>query len=207
VVKKFGWVALLAVLAVAGCNPDNPSTPSTGSSTTTTMMSGSTSSPAASTESASPAASSESGSPAAVESGSAVPAASSSSSGQSSNKGGAMITTPSGLKYRDDLVGSGPTPQTGQTVFVQYTGTLTNGTKFDSSYDRKGPDGKPDPLKFKLGTHAVIAGWDEGISTMKKGGKRHLEIPANLAYGDRAVGGVIPANSTLIFDVELVDIQ
>ena len=110
-------------------------------------------------------------------------------------------TTSSGLQYQEIVPGTGETPKKGQRVFVHYTGTLENGTKFDSSRDRG------QPLDFVLGTGQVIAGWDEGISTMKKGGKRLLRIPANLAYGSRAVGGVIPANSVLIFDVELVDIK
>lgn len=110
-------------------------------------------------------------------------------------------TTSSGLQYQEIEVGAGETPKKGQRVLVHYTGTLENGTKFDSSRDRG------QPLEFVLGTGQVIAGWDEGISTMKKGGKRLLRIPANLAYGSRAVGGVIPPNSVLIFDVELVDIK
>jgi peptidylprolyl isomerase len=121
------------------------------------------------------------------------------------NKPGAgkEIITPSGLHYIDVKVGTGPTPQPGQTVRVHYTGTLMNGTKFDSSYDH--PDKQP--IEFPLGQHAVIAGWDEGIASMKVGGKRKLIIPPALAYGDRAMGSDIPANSTLNFDVELVGVQ
>jgi peptidylprolyl isomerase len=111
------------------------------------------------------------------------------------------ITTPSGLKYVDLNVGTGATPKQGQTVSVQYTGTLENGTKFDSSRDRGVP------FKFPLGTGQVIKGWDEGLSTMKVGGRRQLIIPPDLGYGASGAGGVIPPNATLIFDVELVGVE
>jgi peptidylprolyl isomerase len=116
------------------------------------------------------------------------------------------VTTPSGLKYSDSKVGTGATPKTGQTCVMQYTGWLyengAKGKKFDSSVDRG------QPFEFVLGKQQVIAGWDEGIATMKKGGKRTLIIPPELAYGARgAGGGVIPPNATLIFDVELLDVK
>ena len=111
------------------------------------------------------------------------------------------VTTESGLKYIDLKEGTGEAPKTGDTVVVHYTGTLENGKKFDSSRDRR------QPFSFKLGQGQVIKGWDEGISTMKVGGRRQLIIPPNLGYGARGAGGVIPPNATLIFDVELLDIE
>jgi peptidylprolyl isomerase len=112
-----------------------------------------------------------------------------------------VVTTESGLQYVDLVEGEGATPQTGQTVVVHYTGTLEDGTKFDSSLDRNRP------FSFRLGTGQVIRGWDEGISTMKVGGKRQLIIPPQLGYGSRGAGGVIPPNATLLFDVELLRIS
>ncbi len=112
-----------------------------------------------------------------------------------------VVTTPSGLKYIDLQEGTGATPKSGQTVVVHYTGTLENGTKFDSSRDRG------QPFSFKLGVGQVIKGWDEGLSTMKVGGRRQLIIPPELGYGSRGAGAAIPPNSTLIFDVELLRIS
>ena len=111
------------------------------------------------------------------------------------------ISTPSGLKYIEIKEGTGAQPQAGQTVSVHYTGTLEDGTKFDSSRDRN------QPFSFKLGAGQVIKGWDEGLSTMKVGGQRQLIIPPGLGYGSRGAGGVIPPNATLIFDVELLKIS
>jgi peptidylprolyl isomerase len=118
---------------------------------------------------------------------------------------GKTVTTPSGLKIIDTKVGTGATPKTGQTCVVHYTGWLyENGAKtkkFDSSVDRG------TPFEFPVGTKRVIAGWDEGVASMKVGGKRTLIIPPNLAYGDRGAGNAIPPNATLIFDVELLDVK
>ena len=115
-------------------------------------------------------------------------------------RAGAEVTTPSGLKYTDLVVGSGPSPRVGQTAVVHYTGTLTDGTKFDSSRD------KGQPYSFALGTGAVIKGWDEGVATMKVGGRRQLVVPPVLGYGP-VPRALIPANSTLVFDVELLDVK
>jgi FKBP-type peptidyl-prolyl cis-trans isomerase len=111
------------------------------------------------------------------------------------------VTLPSGLKYTDLVVGTGAQPKPGQTVIVHYTGWLTDGKKFDSSKDRN------QPFSIVLGAGQVIKGWDEGLSTMKVGGKRRLTIPPELAYGARSVGGVIPPNATLVFEVELLDVK
>jgi peptidylprolyl isomerase len=116
-------------------------------------------------------------------------------------EGGAMTTMPSGLKYTDMVVGTGPSPQPGQVAVVHYTGWLKDGTKFDSSLDRG------QPFTFPIGRGAVIQGWDEGVATMKVGGKRKLIIPPALGYGDRGAGGVIPPGAELTFDVELLGVQ
>jgi peptidylprolyl isomerase len=115
------------------------------------------------------------------------------------------VTTKTGLKYEDHKVGTGKTAEAGNIVFVHYTGWIYDdgkkGKKFDSSLDR----GKP--FEFRLGRRMVIAGWDEGVAGMKEGGKRTLVIPSNLGYGARGFPPVIPANSDLIFDVELVEVK
>ena len=114
---------------------------------------------------------------------------------------GKPTTKPDGLKIWEVKVGTGATATAGKKVSVHYTGWLTNGTKFDSSVDRK------QPFEFPLGAGRVIKGWDEGVEGMKVGGKRRLEIPPSLGYGARGAGGVIPPNATLIFDVELLDVK
>ena len=110
------------------------------------------------------------------------------------------VTTPSGLKYRDEVVGSGESPTSGKEVIVHYTGRLQDGTKFDSSLDRN------QPFTTRIGVGAVIKGWDEGLMSMKVGGKRQLIIPPELGYG-AAGSGTIPPNATLTFDVELIKVK
>jgi|SRR5215475_11832400 len=118
---------------------------------------------------------------------------------------GKTMTTPSGLQITDSKVGTGATPKSGQTCVMHYTGWLyengAKGKKFDSSVDRG------QPFEFPLGQRRVIAGWDEGVASMKVGGKRTLIIPPELGYGARGAGGVIPPNATLIFEVELLDVK
>ncbi len=109
-----------------------------------------------------------------------------------------MMTTESGLMYEDLEVGTGALPTPGKAVTVHYTGTLESGEKFDSSRDRNRP------FSFTIGVGQVIKGWDEGVATMRVGGRRKLVIPPELGYGTRGAGGVIPPNATLIFDVELI---
>ncbi len=111
------------------------------------------------------------------------------------------ITTDSGLQYIELEEGTGKSPLSGQGVVVHYTGTLEDGTKFDSSHDRN------KPFSFTIGIGRVIQGWDEGVMSMKVGGKRRLIIPSDLGYGARGAGGVIPPNATLIFDVDLIEIR
>ena len=113
----------------------------------------------------------------------------------------AEVTTASGLKYIDVVVGTGREAAKGNLATVHYTGWLTNGKKFDSSVDRR------DPFSFPLGAGQVIRGWDEGVAGMKVGGKRKLTIPPDLGYGARGAGGVIPPNATLVFDVELLEVR
>ena len=116
-----------------------------------------------------------------------------------------LVTMPSGVQYRDAVVGEGPEPAAGQTVSVHYTGWLDDngkpGRKFDSSRDRGAP------FSFTLGVQQVISGWDLGVATMRVGGRRMLLLPPEHGYGARGAGGVIPPNATLIFDVELLAIR
>jgi peptidylprolyl isomerase len=111
------------------------------------------------------------------------------------------MTTASGLKYVDEQVGSGDAPAKGQRVKVHYTGRLTNGKKFDSSVDRN------EAFEFTIGVGQVIRGWDEGVMSMKVGGKRQLIIPADLGYGARGAPPAIPPNAELVFDVELLAVS
>jgi peptidylprolyl isomerase len=118
---------------------------------------------------------------------------------------GKMTTTPSGLQIEDTVVGTGVSPQSGQICVMHYTGWLyengAKGKKFDSSLDRG------QPFEFPIGKGHVIKGWDEGVASMKVGGKRTLIIPPELGYGARGAGGVIPANATLLFEVELLGVK
>jgi peptidylprolyl isomerase len=122
--------------------------------------------------------------------------------GQGQKMADKTVTTPSGLAYIEEVVGNGPSPRQGQTVVVHYTGWLTNGTKFDSSLDRG------QPFEFVLGAGKVIRGWDEGLASMKVGGKRRLFIPPDLGYGATGTpGGPIPPNAKLVFEVQLLEIK
>jgi peptidylprolyl isomerase len=116
-----------------------------------------------------------------------------------------LVTTPSGLGFRDDVVGTGVQPTPGQTCVVHYTGWIwqngKRGAKFDSSVDRG------QPFEFRVGAGQVIKGWDEGVETMKVGGKRTLRIPSPIAYGASGAGGVIPPNATLHFEIELLGVK
>jgi peptidylprolyl isomerase len=126
-------------------------------------------------------------------------------SGASAQTAGKTMTTPSDLQIIDSTVGTGAMPKPGQTCVMHYTGWLyeggKKGKKFDSSVDRN------EPFEFPIGQRKVIAGWDEGVATMKVGGKRTLIIPPALGYGARGAGGVIPPNATLMFEVELLDVK
>ena len=129
--------------------------------------------------------------------GAAIPAA--------AQDAGKTVTTSSGLKITDTKIGTGATPKPGQICVMHYTGWLyqggAKGKKFDSSVDRG------TPFEFPIGRQRVIPGWDEGVATMKVGGKRTLVIPPALGYGARGAGGVIPPNATLIFEVELLEVK
>lgn len=114
---------------------------------------------------------------------------------------GKVVKTASGLQYEDMTVGKGATAEPGKQCIMHYTGTLKDGTKFDSSRDRG------EPFPFPLGAGRVIKGWDEGVAGMKVGGRRKLTIPASIGYGDTGSPPVIPGGATLVFDVELMDVQ
>ena len=134
-----------------------------------------------------------------------APAAAKAGAPAEAKKESKMVKTESGLQYEDLVVGTGPSPVTGQTCVMHYTGWLwvneAKGTKFDSSVDRGSP------FEFPIGRGRVIKGWDEGVATMKVGGKRTLLIPPALGYGDRGAGNVIPPGATLLFEVELLGVK
>ena len=121
--------------------------------------------------------------------------------GQSDATPAGVTVTPSGLQYTDLVVGTGEPARAGATAVVHYTGWLVDGTKFDSSVDRG------TPFDFVLGQGQVIKGWDEGVGSMRVGGKRKLTIPPELGYGDRGAGRVIPPGATLVFEVELLEVR
>lgn len=135
----------------------------------------------------------------------AAPAAPNAAAAPAAKKESKMVKTESGLAYEDLVVGTGASPAPGQTCVMHYTGWLwandAKGAKFDSSVDR----GRP--FEFPIGRGRVIKGWDEGVATMKVGGKRTLLIPPQLAYGERGAGGVIPPGATLLFEVELLGVK
>ena len=169
-------LAALSTIALAGCHQKSASTPSSTAAT---------SAPAATTPAATTPAADTTGGKMAGQAGAA-----------------AEVTTPSGLKYQDLVLGDGAVAEPGKRVSVHYTGWLTDNTKFDSSLDR----GKP--FEFVLGQGQVIRGWDEGVKGMRVHGKRRLTIPSDLGYGAAgAGGGQIPPNATLIFEVELLDVK
>ena len=143
----------------------------------------------------------EGGSTAGSGDGLATPGVASTAAGSMAGMSGGIVTLPSGLKYEDLTVGEGPVAENGMKATVNYTGWLLDGTKFDSSFD----SGNPYP--FQLGSGSVIRGWDEGVKGMKVGGKRKLTIPPQLGYGAAGYGGVIPPNATLVFEVELLEVQ
>ena len=121
--------------------------------------------------------------------------------GRTPRSSSAAITTPSGLTYLITKKGTGRQLKAGDTVILNYTGTLTNGVKFDSSYDRN------EPLAFKLGAGRVIKGWDEGVAKLRVGDHAILVIPGKLAYGPKGIPNVIPPDATLIFMIEVVDVR
>ena len=171
-----GLSALLVLIAFSGCQQSSTNTTTTGSTSTTTATSAPpTGSGAATTP----------------------PSGGATGGSMSAAPAGQEVTMPSGLKYQDVKVGDGAVAEQGSAVTVDYTGWLTDGTKFDSSKDHG------QPFQFQIGAGQVIRGWDEGVKGMRVGGVRRLTIPPDLGYGAQGAGGVIPPNATLVFEVEL----
>lgn len=196
------WLIMLlsaAALTVTGCNKQESSTVVTETSEETTGTATAEDTMAPSAE----AATEDAVVPAEVAPADAAPAATAETSATAAGgtaAAGNETTLPGGTVYVDEVVGTGAEATQGSTVSVHYTGTLTDGTKFDSSRDRNRP------FSFTIGEGGVIKGWEEGVAGMKVGGKRKLTIPADQAYGERQTGP-IPPNSTLMFDIELLGVQ
>lgn len=186
------WIAIVSLASFCACSGQSAKQAASNEH-------GSTAAPAKQNPESSPPAATPT--PAAASNTTAAPVPSTQTNPPNSSIPSKVTTTASGLQYADIVVGSGPMPKQGQTCVMHYTGWLTTGSKFDSSRDR----GKPYP--FVLGSHSVIKGWEEGISTMRVGGRRKLVVPPQLGYANRAFGDIIPANSTLIFDLELVEVR
>lgn len=197
-----------AILAVAGCASKNETamTDSTSSSQTTTTTTATTPAPMDTTHptTSQPVTSQPStAQPAQVAPPPAPPAPEARPTTMTKHKD--TVLMPSGLKYIDKKVGKGPMPTKGQTIVVNYTGMLLNGKTFDSNVDPL--FGHIQPFRTPIGVGKVIPGWDEGMVTMKVGGKRRLIIPPDLGYGEQGAGDRIPPNSTLVFDVELLGVE
>ena len=210
---SFAIVISVSVLAGMGCGEQPPAT-STSPEGTLPAASTTTANPDTTTPEANTAATSSSASnPNMAEDGAKMgppppTEASEPTTGPTPFKpSGKIVKDPSGMEYDDMRVGTGPAPKSGQWVKVHYIGTLTNGTEFDASFKRN------KPFEFQLDAppgspYGVIDGWDKAVSTMKVGGRRKVTVPPALAYGDREVGGgLIPANSTLVFDIELLGVS
>lgn len=180
---------IMLVLGLCGCNETPGTTSSTSAGGTEATSATGTSGGTQATG----------GTEATSETAAPTEAAKTSAPGWSTEGAPAPVTLPDGLKYQDIAVGDGALAESGSTVSVNYTGWLANGTQFDSSVGRG-------PFSFRLGAGQVIKGWDEGVKGMRVGGKRKLTIPSDLGYGERGIGP-IPPNSTLLFDVELLDVK
>ena len=187
------WLAIALVVVIAGCKE---------SGTQSSTSSAGESQPAAgAATTAGGSANASSGAAGSVSTGTSAGAMSAGATSQATAPAGQEITTASGLKYQDLVIGTGAEATVGRTVRVHYTGWLTDGTKVDSSVDRG------QPIEFPLGTPGIIRGWKEGLTGMKVGGKRKLTIPPHLGYGAEGRPPVIPPNATLVFDVELVGVS